>query len=256
MPLLEINELKAGVEGKHILKGVNLSVEKGSIHAIMGPNGSGKSTLASILMGHPSYEVESGKALLEGKEVFEMTPDERAKAGMFLAFQYPSELAGVKMTKFARTAINEIRKSKGLEPIGVLEFRKVLDENAKKLRMAEGLSERNVNEGFSGGEKKRSEILQMMLLEPKLCILDEIDSGLDVDALKSVAEGINAIKGKDRSIVIITHYERILNYVKPDFVHVMHNGRIIKSGSFELALEIDKKGYDPIIAETTTAKAK
>ena len=256
MPLLEINELKAGVEGKHILKGVNLSVEKGTVHAIMGPNGSGKSTLASVLMGHPSYEVESGKALLDGKNVLEMSPDERAKAGMFLAFQYPSELTGVKMTKFARTALNEIRKSKGLEPIGVVEFRGILDENAKKLRIAEGLSERNVNEGFSGGEKKRSEILQMMLLEPKLCILDEIDSGLDVDALKSVADGINALKSRERSIVIITHYERILNFVKPDFVHVMHNGRIIKSGEFGLALEIDKKGYEPIIAEMPAAKAK
>ena len=246
MPLLEINELKAGVEGKHILKGVNLSVEKGSIHAIMGPNGSGKSTLASILMGHPSYEVESGKALLEGKEVFEMTPDERAKAGMFLAFQYPIAIPGVNVVNFLRAALKAHRGG----DMPIKDFRILLKEQMNLLSMQQSFASRYVNDGFSGGEKKRLEILQMAMLNPKMVLLDETDSGLDIDALKVVAEGINRTMTKDRGVLLVTHYQRILDFVKPNFVHVMMNGKIVKSGGPELALELEKQGYDWLGKET------
>ncbi len=249
MSFLEIKELKAGIEGKEILKGVNLKINKGEVHAIMGLNGSGKSTLANILMGHPTYKIESGEIKFNEKNVIELTPDERAKEGIFLAFQYPSELAGVKNSVFIKTSLNEIEKAKGKKASNLLEFNKNLEAKTKMLRM-DNLSSRYLNSGFSGGEKKRNEILQMMILEPKLAILDEIDSGLDVDALRVVAEGINSVKKEDNSILMITHYERILNFVKPDFVHIMHEGKIIKSGKFELALEINEKGYEKIIRES------
>ncbi len=241
--LLEIKELKAGIENKEILKGVNLKINKGETHAIMGLNGSGKSTLANVLMGHPLFEVKSGKALFEGKEILKMTPEERAQKGLFLAFQYPSEIPGIKNSTFIKTAVNEAKKARNEKTINVLEFKKELNSVSAKIKMND-LSERYLNTGFSGGEKKRNEILQMLMLKPKLAILDEIDSGLDVDALKIVAEGINSMKNKNNAFLIITHYERILNYVNPDFVHIMHNGKIIKSGNFDLALEINEKGYD------------
>ncbi|TXK75848.1 Fe-S cluster assembly ATPase SufC [Paenibacillus sp. N3.4] len=237
-----IDGLKANVEGKEILKGLSLEVKGGEIHAIMGPNGTGKSTLASALMGHPKYEVTEGSVTLDGEDVLEMAVDERARAGLFLAMQYPSEITGVTNADFLRSAMN-VRRGEGNE-ISLIKFIRQMEAKMKQLEMNPEFMHRYLNEGFSGGEKKRNEILQMLLLEPKFVILDEIDSGLDIDALRIVAEGVNAMRSEDRGFLIITHYQRLLNYVKPDFVHVMMQGRIVKSGGPELAERLEAEGYD------------
>ncbi|MBD3917619.1 Fe-S cluster assembly ATPase SufC [Paenibacillus sp. PR3] len=237
-----INDLKASVEGKEILKGINLEIKGGEIHAIMGPNGTGKSTLASALMGHPKYEVTGGTAHLNGEDILEMEVDERARAGMFLAMQYPSEITGVTNADFLRSAINA-RREEGNE-ISLIKFIRQMEGKMKELEMNTEFAHRYLNEGFSGGEKKRNEILQMMLLDPKLVILDEIDSGLDIDALRIVSNGVNAMRSEDRGFLVITHYQRLLNYIKPDFVHVMMQGRIVKSGGPELAERLENEGYD------------
>lgn len=237
-----IEGLKAEIEGKEILKGINLNMKGGEIHAIMGPNGTGKSTLASALMGHPKYEVTGGSVTLNGEDVLEMEVDERARAGMFLAMQYPSEIAGVTNSDFLRSAINA-RREEGSE-ISLIKFIRQMEGKMKELEMNPEFAHRYLNEGFSGGEKKRNEILQMMLLDPSIVILDEIDSGLDIDALRIVANGVNAMKSEDRGFLIITHYQRLLNYIKPDFVHVMMQGRIVKSGGPELAERLEAEGYD------------
>lgn len=242
-----INGLKATIEGKEILKGISLSMKGGEVHAIMGPNGTGKSTLASALMGHPKYEVTEGSATLDGEEVLEMDVDERARAGLFLAMQYPSEIAGVTNSDFLRSAINA-RRGEGNE-ISLIKFIRQMESKMKELDMNEEFAHRYLNEGFSGGEKKRNEILQMMMLDPKIVVLDEIDSGLDIDALKIVANGVNAMRSEERGFLIITHYQRLLNYVKPDFVHVMMQGRIVKSGGPELAERLEAEGYDWIKEE-------
>jgi Fe-S cluster assembly ATP-binding protein len=242
-----INGLKATIEGKEILKGISLSMKGGEVHAIMGPNGTGKSTLASALMGHPKYEVTEGSATLDGAEVLEMDVDERARAGLFLAMQYPSEIAGVTNSDFLRSAINA-RRGEGNE-ISLIKFIRQMESKMKELEMNEEFAHRYLNEGFSGGEKKRNEILQMMMLDPKIVVLDEIDSGLDIDALKIVANGVNAMRSEERGFLIITHYQRLLNYVKPDFVHVMMQGRIVKSGGPELAERLEAEGYDWIKEE-------
>ncbi|SDT25599.1 Fe-S cluster assembly ATP-binding protein [Paenibacillaceae bacterium GAS479] len=242
-----IEGLKAEIEGKEILKGLSLSMKGGEIHAIMGPNGTGKSTLASALMGHPKYEVTAGTAELNGEDVLEMGVDERALAGLFLAMQYPSEISGVTNSDFLRSAINA-RREEGNE-ISLIKFIRQMEGKMKELEMNPEFAHRYLNEGFSGGEKKRNEILQMMLLDPKVVILDEIDSGLDIDALKVVAQGVNAMRADDRAFLIITHYQRLLNYVKPDFVHVMMQGRIVKSGGPELAERLEAEGYDWVKAE-------
>ncbi|MEV2910216.1 Fe-S cluster assembly ATPase SufC [Paenibacillus larvae] len=241
-PKLTIEGLKATIEGKEILKGLDLEVKGGEIHAIMGPNGTGKSTLASTLMGHPKYEVTEGSVTLDGEDVLDMAVDERARAGLFLAMQYPSEIAGVTNADFLRSAIN-VRRGEGNE-ISLIKFIRQLEAKMKDLEMNPEFAHRYLNEGFSGGEKKRNEILQMMMLEPRVVILDEIDSGLDIDALRIVAEGVNALRSEDRGFLIITHYQRLLNYVKPDFVHVMMQGRIVKSGGPELAERLENEGYD------------
>lgn len=240
--VLTINGLKATVEGKEIVKGLNLEIKGGEIHAIMGPNGTGKSTLSSALMGHPKYEVTGGEVTLNGEDMLEMSVDERARAGMFLAMQYPSEITGVTNSDFLRSAINA-RRGEGNE-ISLIRFIRQMEGKMKELDMNPEFAHRYLNEGFSGGEKKRNEILQMLLLEPKLVILDEIDSGLDIDALKIVANGINTMRSPERSFLIITHYQRLLNYVKPDFVHVMMQGTIVKSGGPELAERLENEGYD------------
>jgi FeS assembly ATPase SufC len=237
-----INDLKASVEGKEILKGINLEIKGGEIHAIMGPNGTGKSTLASALMGHPKYEVTGGTVQLNGEDILEMEVDERARAGMFLAMQYPSEITGVTNADFLRSAINA-RREEGNE-ISLIKFIRQMEGKMKELEMNPEFAHRYLNEGFSGGEKKRNEILQMMLLDPKLVILDEIDSGLDIDALRIVSNGVNAMRSEDRGFLVITHYQRLLNYIKPDFVHVMMQGRIVKSGGPELAERLENEGYD------------
>ncbi|MGN7454609.1 Fe-S cluster assembly ATPase SufC [Paenibacillus pasadenensis] len=242
-----IEGLKAEIEGKEILKGLSLSMKGGEIHAIMGPNGTGKSTLASALMGHPKYEVTEGSAELNGEDLLEMGVDERARAGLFLAMQYPSEITGVTNSDFLRSAINA-RREEGNE-ISLIKFIRQMESKMKELEMNPEFAHRYLNEGFSGGEKKRNEILQMMLLDPKVVILDEIDSGLDIDALKIVAQGVNAMRADDRAFLIITHYQRLLNYVKPDFVHVMMQGRIVKSGGPELAERLEAEGYDWVKAE-------
>lgn len=242
-----INGLKATIEGKEILKGISLSMNGGEVHAIMGPNGTGKSTLASALMGHPKYEVTEGSATLDGEELLEMDVDERARAGLFLAMQYPSEIAGVTNSDFLRSAINA-RRGEGNE-ISLIKFIRQMESKMKELEMNEEFAHRYLNEGFSGGEKKRNEILQMMLLEPKIVVLDEIDSGLDIDALKIVANGVNAMRNEERGFLIITHYQRLLNYIKPDFVHVMMQGRIVKSGGSQLAERLEAEGYDWIKEE-------
>ncbi len=238
--MLKIENLHAEVEGKEILKGLTLEVGKGEIHAIMGPNGSGKSTLANVLMGHPRYEVTEGSVTFEGEDVLELEPDERAKLGMFLAFQYPSEVPGVSVANFLRTAVNSVRE----QEIPPMEMYKLLQEKMRLMDMDPGFAERYLNEGFSGGEKKRNEILQLLVLQPKLAILDETDSGLDIDALQIVARGVNQMRGPEFSAVVITHYQRILRYIEPDFVHVMLDGRIVTSGGKELAEELESKGYD------------
>lgn len=242
--MLEIRDLYASVDGNPILKGIDLTIKKGEIHAIMGPNGSGKSTLAKVLAGHPAYEVTKGQVLYEGKDLLEMAPDERAREGVFMAFQYPIEVPGVSNAQFLRLAYNEKRKHLGEEELDPLEFKDLLKERAKVVEMDAGLMTRSVNEGFSGGEKKRNEILQMAVLEPKLAILDETDSGLDIDALRVVAGGVNHLHNSENAVVLVTHYQRLLNYIVPHYVHVLAGGRIAREGGRELALELEEKGYD------------
>ncbi len=242
--LLEVKNLHAGIDGKAILKGLDLQINKGEVHAIMGPNGSGKSTLAKVIAGHPSYEVMQGEVVYEGKNLFDLEPDERAREGIFMAFQYPVEVPGVSNSQFLRLAYNEKMKHLGLEELDPLEFNDYLKEKAKVVEMDSSFFKRSVNEGFSGGEKKRNEILQMAVLEPKLALLDETDSGLDIDALRIVAEGVNKLRDSEKAIVLVTHYQRLLNYIEPDFVHVLANGKIVKEGGKELALELEEKGYD------------
>lgn len=242
--MLNIKNLKASIEENQILKGINLEVKPGEVHAIMGLNGSGKSTLANVLSGREGYEVEGGSADFLGKDLLDLDPEERAGEGLFLAFQYPVELPGVNGTYFLRTAINSVRKYRGEEPLGVREFNQLVKEKAEMLQLDDKMLARPVNEGFSGGEKKRNEILQMAVLDPKLAILDETDSGLDIDALKVVADGVNALRGKENSTIVITHYQRLLNYIVPDIVHIMIDGKIVRSGEKDLALEVEKKGYN------------
>jgi Fe-S cluster assembly ATP-binding protein len=242
--MLEIKNLRAGIEGREILKGINLTVNKGEIHAIMGPNGSGKSTLAKVLAGHPQYEVTGGEVIYEGRNLLEMPPDERAREGVFMAFQYPIEVPGVSNAQFLRLAYNEKRKHLGEEELDPLEFKDLLKERAKVVEMDASFMTRSVNEGFSGGEKKRNEILQMAVLEPKLAVLDETDSGLDIDALRIVANGVNQLFTPENGIIVVTHYQRLLNYIVPHFVHVLADGLIAREGGKELALELEAKGYD------------
>lgn len=242
--MLKINNLHANIGDKEILKGLSLEINPGEVHAIMGPNGAGKSTLSSVLVGHPSFEVTEGEIEFEGESILDLEPEERAHLGMFLSFQYPVEIPGVSMVNFMRAAVNERRKAQGQEPMNATEFLKLMKEKRALVELDSKLANRSVNEGFSGGEKKRNEIFQMAMLEPKLAILDETDSGLDIDALRIVANGVNALRSPERSAIVITHYQRLLDYIKPDFVHVLHNGRIIKSGGPELALELEEKGYD------------
>ena len=247
--MLEVKNLHATINGKEILKGINLVIKTGEVHAIMGPNGSGKSTLSAVLVGNPMYEVTQGEVTFNGKDLLAMAPEDRAHEGLFLSFQYPVEIPGVSMTNFMRAAINEKRKYQGLEPMSAGDFIKLMKEKRKVVELDSKLSNRSVNEGFSGGEKKRNEIFQMAMLEPTLSILDETDSGLDVDALRVVAEGVNKMKRPDTSTIVITHYDRLLDLIKPDIVHVLFNGRIVKTGGPELAKEIEDKGYDWIKAE-------
>jgi Fe-S cluster assembly ATP-binding protein len=245
-PILEIRNLHAGVEGKQILKGVDLTLNAGEVHAIMGPNGSGKSTLAQILAGREGYEVTQGEVIFQGKNLLELAPEERAREGVFLAFQYPVEIPGVNSTYFLKSALNEIRKHKGLPELDAMEFLSLVKEKMKILHLPEDFLRRPVNDGFSGGEKKRNEIFQMAVLEPKLAILDETDSGLDIDALKVVSAGVNKLQRPDNAQLVITHYQRLLNFIIPGFVHVLVDGRIARSGGKELALELEEKGYDLI----------
>ena len=247
--MLEIKDLHASVEDKKILNGINLKVNAGEVHAIMGPNGSGKSTLASVLAGKEDFEVEEGEVLYDGKDLLDMSPEDRAREGIFLAFQYPVEIPGVSNTNFLKTALNEIRKYKGLEPLDAVAFLKKMKEKMQLVNIDQSLMSRSLNEGFSGGEKKRNEIFHMAMLEPKLAILDETDSGLDIDALRIVANGVNALKSPDNATIVVTHYQRLLDYIVPDFVHVLYKGKIVKSGSKELALELEDKGYDWIKKE-------
>ena len=249
---LSIKDLRVSVEDKLILKGLNLEVNQGEIHAIMGPNGSGKSTMAYALAGHPKYEVEGGEVWMDGINLLELAPDERAKMGLFLAFQYPTAIPGISMANFLRTAVNSVKgesNGNGSKGIPIVQFRKMLNEKMDLLKIDKSFARRYLNEGFSGGEKKRAEIFQMALLEPKFAILDETDSGLDIDALRVVSEGVNALVGPERGFIIITHYQRILNYIKPDFVHVMYDGQILESGGPELAESLEEKGYDYLIKE-------
>ncbi len=245
-PILEIRNLSAGVEGKQILKGINLTIGPGEVHAVMGPNGSGKSTLAAVLAGREGYTA-AGEVLYCGKDLLDLDPEERAREGLFLAFQYPVEIPGVNSTYFLKAALNEVRKHNGLTELDAMEFLTLVKEKMKLLELPEELLKRSVNEGFSGGEKKRAEIFQMAVLEPKLAVLDETDSGLDIDALKVVSSGVNKLKRPDNAQLVITHYQRLLNYIVPDFVHVLMNGRIVKSGGKELALELEEKGYDWVL---------
>jgi Fe-S cluster assembly ATP-binding protein len=247
--MLRITDLRANVGDKEILRGISLTVNAGEVHAIMGPNGSGKSTLAQVLAGHPGYEVTGGSVEYDGKDLLEMEPEERAHAGVFLAFQYPIEIPGVSNAYFLRTAYNEIRKANGKEEVDPMDFLDIMSEKLKLVEMDEAMLQRSVNTGFSGGEKKRNEILQMAVLEPRLAILDETDSGLDIDALRIVAHGVNSLKRPDSATIVVTHYQRLLEYIVPDFVHVLANGRIVKSGGKELALELEARGYDWLIDE-------
>jgi len=245
--MLSIKNLHANINGKEILKGINLTVKPGEIHAIMGPNGSGKSTLASVLVGNPAFEVTEGEILFNGKDIFDLSPEDRSREGMFLSFQYPVEIPGVSMVNFMRAALNEHRKYNGLEPVSASDFLKLMREKRAVVEMDNKLSSRSVNEGFSGGEKKKNEIFQMAMLKPKLAILDETDSGLDIDALRVVASGVNKLHTEDDAVLVITHYQRLLDYIKPDKVHVLYNGKIIKSGEPDLALELENRGYDWLI---------
>lgn len=245
--MIKIKNLHATVEGKEILRGIDLEINAGEVHAIMGPNGSGKSTLANVIAGNEGYEVTKGEVIFEGEELLDMSPEERARTGVFLAFQYPIEIPGISNATFLKTAINEIRKAHDKEEITAKEFMQRTREFAKILSMPDDLISRSVNAGFSGGEKKKNEIFQMLMLNPKLALLDETDSGLDIDALKVVSQGVNHFRGKDNAVLLVTHYQRLLNYIVPDFVHVLSNGKIIKSGGKELALELEEKGYDWIV---------
>jgi len=247
--MLSIKNLHAGIEDKEILKGINLEVKAGEVHAIMGPNGSGKSTLSSVIAGREDYEVTDGEILLEGEDIGELAPEERAHKGVFLSFQYPVEIPGVSVTNFMKTAINETRKAQGREEMPANEMLKLIREKSELLEIDRKFLSRSLNEGFSGGEKKRNEIFQMAMLEPKLAILDETDSGLDIDALRIVANGVNKLRSKDNAVVVITHYQRLLDYIVPDYVHVLYNGKIVKSGGKELAYELEEKGYDWIKSE-------
>ncbi|MBL7901942.1 MAG: Fe-S cluster assembly ATPase SufC [Bacteroidia bacterium] len=244
--MISIKNLHASVEGKQILKGINLEVKAGEVHAIMGPNGSGKSTLSSVLAGKEDYEVTEGEVIFNGKNLLDLSAEDRAREGLFLAFQYPVEIPGVSNINFLKTALNEIRAYKGLEAIPAKDFLALVKEKQKLVELDGKLANRSVNEGFSGGEKKRNEIFQMAMLDPKLAILDETDSGLDIDALKIVANGVNTLRNKNNAFIVITHYQRLLDYIVPDFVHILYNGRIVKSGNKELALELEAKGYDEI----------
>jgi len=249
--MLTIHNLHASIEDKKILNGINLQINAGEVHAIMGPNGSGKSTLASVLAGRSDYEITEGSVEFEGIDLLEMSPEERAREGLFLAFQYPVEIPGVSTTNFIKTAVNEMRKHRGLEPLDAVAFLKLMKERMKLVKIDQSLTSRSLNEGFSGGEKKRNEIFQMSMLDPKLAILDETDSGLDIDALRIVADGVNSLRRKDNAVLVITHYQRLLDYIIPDFVHVLYKGRIVKSGGKELAFELEDKGYDFIKQEIT-----
>jgi Fe-S cluster assembly ATP-binding protein len=242
--MLSIKNLQARIEEKQILKGINLDIKAGEVHAIMGPNGSGKSTLASVLAGRPEYEVTGGSVEFLGKDLLELSPEERAGEGIFLAFQYPVEIPGLTTTNFIKTAVNEVRKYRGQEPYDAVQFLKLMKEKMKLMEISQSLLSRSLNEGFSGGEKKRNEIFQMAMLEPKLAILDETDSGLDIDAIRIVSNGVNKLRNKDNAVLVVTHYQRLLDYIVPDFVHVLYNGRIVKSGTKELALELEERGYD------------
>ncbi len=253
--MLKIENLQARIEEKEILKGINLDIKPGEVHAIMGPNGSGKSTLASVLAGREDYEVTGGSVDFLGKDLLELSPEDRAKEGLFLAFQYPVEIPGVSTTNFMKTALNEKRKYQGLDPLDAAQFLKLMKEKMKLVQIDQALLSRSLNEGFSGGEKKRNEIFQMAMLEPKLAILDETDSGLDIDALRIVANGVNQLRSKDNAFLVVTHYQRLLEYIVPDYVHVLYKGRIVKSGTKELALELEERGYDFIKEEVDQAIA-
>ena len=242
--MLKIQNLYAGIEGNEILKGINLEIKPGEVHAIMGPNGSGKSTLASVLAGREDYEVTEGSVEFLGKDLLEMSPEKRAGEGLFLAFQYPIEIAGLSTINFIKTSVNEIRKYRGQEPLDAVAFLKMMKEKMALVDIEKSLLSRSLNEGFSGGEKKRNEIFQMAMIQPKLAILDETDSGLDIDAIRIVANGVNTLRSKDNAVLVVTHYQRLLDYIIPDFVHVLYNGRIVKSGPKELALELEERGYD------------
>lgn len=249
--MLSIKNLHASIEEKQILRGINLEVKPGEVHAIMGPNGSGKSTLASVLAGKEDYDVTDGEVLFEGADLLDLGPEERARLGIFLAFQYPVEIPGVSTTNFLKTALNQVRESRGEKPLDAVNFLKMMKEKMKIVDIDQSLLSRSLNEGFSGGEKKRNEIFQMAMLEPKLSILDETDSGLDIDALRIVADGVNTLKNQNTSTIVVTHYQRLLDYIVPDFVHVLYKGQIVKSGTKELALELEAKGYDWIKEELT-----
>lgn len=247
--MLSIKNLHAGIEGKKILKGINLEIKAGEVHAIMGPNGSGKSTLASVLAGRKDYEVLEGSVEFLGKDLLDLSPEARAGEGLFLAFQYPVEIPGLSTTNFIKTAVNEVRKYRGEESLDAVSFLKLMKEKMALMNIDQALLSRSLNEGFSGGEKKRNEIFQMAMLQPKLAVLDETDSGLDIDAIRIVANGVNKLRSKDNAVLAVTHYQRLLDYIVPDFVHVLYNGRIVKSGPKELALELEEKGYDFIKEE-------
>lgn len=253
--MLIVKDLKVSVEGQQILKGVNLEVKPGEIHAIMGPNGSGKSTFANVLAGNEAFEVDSGEVLFEGKDLLEMAPEDRAREGVFMAFQYPVEIPGVSNANFLKTALNEIREYRGQEKLDAMEFLNLVKEKIKLVEMDEKLLHRAINQGFSGGEKKRNEIFQLAVLDPKLAILDETDSGLDIDALRVVAKGVNSLRRDDNAAIVVTHYQRLLNYIIPDYVHVMIDGRIVESGGKELALHLEEHGYDWIKREKQQAEA-
>jgi Fe-S cluster assembly ATP-binding protein len=252
--MLSIHNLHAGIEEKKILKGINLDIKPGEVHAIMGPNGSGKSTLASVLAGRQTFEVTEGTVEFGGKDLLELAPEERAGEGLFLAFQYPVEIPGLTTTNFIKTAVNEIRKYRGEESLDAVGFLKLMKEKMALMEMPQSLLSRSLNEGFSGGEKKRNEIFQMAMLQPKLAILDETDSGLDIDAIRIVANGVNKFRNDNNAVLVITHYQRLLDYIVPDYVHVLYNGRIVKSGTRELALELEEKGYDFIKNEVSVAE--
>ncbi len=247
--MLKIQNLHAGIDGKKIINGINLEIKAGEVHALMGPNGSGKSTLASVLAGRENFEVMEGSVEFLGKNLLELAPEERAGEGLFLAFQYPIEIPGLSTTNFIKTAVNEIRKYRGKEPLDAVSFLRMMKEKMKLMNIDQSLLSRSLNEGFSGGEKKRNEIFQMAMLEPKLAVLDETDSGLDIDAIRIVANGVNRFRNKENAVLLVTHYQRLLDYIIPDFVHVLYNGRIVKSGTKELALELEEKGYDFIKSE-------